>query len=318
MDRRLVRTAIPVLLAVLLGACDATTNPTPTASVPTASDVTPAGPTSSVTTSVRPTPTPAGPSPTRPPSASPPAPSSAPALVGPAPCPGRQANAAKGPSDSESSTNWSGYTALATKPIFTCVEATWIQPTIKCSGNATRSVSIWVGIGGFDQSGLVQIGSEVDCRRGKAVSSMWRESLPAQRSEVAIDLVVKPGDKVRARVTAEGKSVYELSIVNVTRNKAFTVRETNRRVKTTSAEWIVEAPTGGCPSDCHVLPLPDFGKLRMSGTWLTASGVRRTLIGSGYTHVNDRMVSDQGDTIRAVVTSTAADGSSFVVTWRHP
>ena len=237
--------------------------------------------------------------------------------VGPAPCPGRAGNTARGPNDDQSSTNWSGYTALATKPVFTCVEATWVQPTIKCSGNSTRAVSIWVGIGGFDQFGLVQIGSEVDCRHGRAVSSMWRESLPAQRSEVLIDLAVQSGDTVRARVTAEGQSVYELSIVNVTRNKMFTVRETNKRVKATSAEWIVEAPTGGCPSDCHVLPLPNFGKVRLSGTWLTASGVRRTLAGSGYTHINDRMVSEQGDTTRALVTSTAADGSSFVVTWRH-
>ena len=146
---------------------------------------------------------------------------------------------------------------------------------------------------------------------------MWHESLPTQRAEVLIDIAVRPGDTVRARVSAVGKSVYELSIVNVTRNTTFTVRDTNKRLKATSAEWIVEAPTGGCPSNCHVLPMPNFGKLRMSGTWLTASGVRRSLLGSGYSHVNDRMVSSGGQTTRAIITSTASDGSSFVVTWRH-
>ena len=63
--------------------------------------------------------------------------------------------------------------------------------------------------------------------------------------------------------------------------------------------------------------MPNFGKVRMSGTWLTASGVRGSITGGGYTHVNDRMVTSGGQTTRAVVTSTATDGSSFAVTWRH-
>lgn len=324
MDRRPVRTRWIIALwlsAMLLGACDAFSGPTPT-TAGQSTDVTastppgdtpslPAGPTS------RPTVATPSPKPTPTATPTPPPPSSAPALVGPAPCPGKATTTAKGPAESESSTNWSGYTALSTKAIFTCVEATWIQPTIHCTGNSTRAVSIWVGIGGFDQSALEQIGTEADCRHGSAVASMWHESLPTQRAEVLIDIAVRPGDTVRARVSAVGKSVYELSIVNVTRNTTFTVRDTNKRLKATSAEWIVEAPTGGCPSNCHVLPMPNFGKLRMSGTWLTASGVRRSLLGSGYSHVNDRMVSSGGQTTRAIITSTASDGSSFVVTWRH-
>ena len=325
MDRRLVRTALSILVAVLLGACDATTSPTPSpgGTAPETAPGTLATPSTTSPRSVTVSPTPPAtiasrsPGPTASPSPIPSAPSGAPALVGPAPCPGRTPGTPSGPGRSESSTNWSGYTAMSTRSIFTCVEATWIQPTIRCSGTATRALSIWVGIGGFDQTGLEQIGTEADCRRGTASASLWHESLPAQKSEVRIDLAVRAGDTVRARVLALGKSVYELSIVNVTRNTTFSVRDTNRRVRTTSAEWIVEAPTGGCPSNCRILSMPNFGKVRMSGTWLTASGVRSSITGGGYTHVNDRMVTSGGQTTRAVVTSTATDGSSFAVTWRH-
>jgi len=312
--------AVAAMLA--FGACDATVPPSPASPAAAASIGTQtAVSTSRPAISALPSAPPPALAPSASPAASPVAPSasppvSAPEVVGPGPCPGRAATGAPGPADNETSTNWSGYTATSTHAIFTCVEASWVQPTIHCSGSTRRALSIWVGIGGFDQAGLEQIGTEADCGRGGATAALWHESLPSQKFEQRIDLAVRPGDTVRARIRALANSVYELSIVNVTRKTTFTVRDTNRKVRATSAEWIVEAPTGGCPSRCRILPMPDFGKLRFSGTWLTASGVRRSLLGSGFTHVNDRMVTAGGLT-RATVTSTATSGAWFIVSWRR-
>jgi hypothetical protein len=144
---------------------------------------------------------------------------------------------------------------------------------------------------------------------------MWRESLPRERYEVPLGLTIRSGDHIRARVLALGRSRYELSIANLTRHTSYAVRDTNRGLRATSAEWIVEAPTGGCPSRCHILPLPNFGQFRFSGTWATVSGTRQPLNGAGATHVQIAMEDDTGKA-RASVRSLGAAGTSFVVAWR--
>jgi Peptidase A4 family len=302
--------SVALLALIALGACDTSPAPSGPVATPDASatdaGVAIASATPIPTTTVRPTPTPSTPRPT---------PTPRPSASGPSPCPGKAASGYSGPARSESSTNWSGYAATASHSTISCVEASWTQPTVHC-GSVRQAVSIWIGIGGFDQDGLEQIGTEADCVGGEAVGSMWHESLPSQHFEVPIHMTIRPGDKVRARVRMLSTTVYELSIANLTRRTSFTIRDTNKRIVATSAEWIVEAPTGGCPGRCRVLPMPNFGKFRFSGTAVTASGIREPLDGADFSHVAIRMVSAGGNT-RASVSSTAADGSSFVVTWRR-
>src|SRR4029077_15372765 len=136
-------------------------------------------------------------------------------LNGPAPCPGKAPSGDSGPGRSESSTNWSGYAATASHATIGCVEASWIQPKIRC-GSTRQAVSIWIGIGGFDQDGLEQIGTEADCEGGGVVVTRWHESLPSQHFEVPIHLTIRPGDRVRARVLVVTATVYQLSIANLT------------------------------------------------------------------------------------------------------
>jgi hypothetical protein len=232
------------------------------------------------------------------------------------PCPGKNVTAGSGPLDSEGSTNWSGYAATSNDAPITCIEATWVQPSISCGKTSHSAISMWVGIGGFDQDYLEQVGSEVDCDLGKISHFLWHESLPRERFEQRLDLTIKAGDHLRARVRALSASKFELAIANLTRHTSFTTTDTNSKLERNSGEWILEAPTGGCPSACKILPMPNFHTFKFSGTWATVGGLRQPLDGTSFTHVRVKMVTKNGTT-RAAVSSTAGDGSAFVVTWKR-
>jgi hypothetical protein len=313
----LVAPALVAALAIVIAGCDPfagpTTGPTLTVVTPTPSPSPSPTPTPRPTPTVTPRPT-ATPTPTLPLASAGPTGSTIPAAIGP--CPGRTATAASGPLDTASSTNWSGYAATLDSPKVGCVEATWVQPTVACSKSNHTAISLWVGIGGFDQDALVQVGSEIDCDNGHLSHFLWHESLPKERFEQRLELTVRAGDHLRARVRAVSSTRYEVAIANLTRHTSFRVVDTNTRLKATSGEWILEAPTGGCPDSCRILPMPNFHAFTFRDTWVSVAGVRQPLDGAGFSHVRVRMVT-KGGTIRSQVTSTASDGSFFVVTWRR-
>ena len=304
------RLAALLLVAGLAGACDAS-NPRPTAPSPSAGSS--PSPTATVGPSPTPTPTPSA--------------MSSPATAGPAasplppgvvPCPGSAARGhPTGTNASARSSNWSGYVATSRAQQFSCVEGTWKQPSVHCPSRGVRTVSYWVGIGGVGQEALEQIGTQTECAGGRAIVVAWHESLPRERAEVTEPLDVRPGDTVWAQARWLGAAAYRLSLVDITHPVQFGIRDSNPTLRRTSAEWIVEAPTGGCPDSCHVLSMPDFGRLRFSGTWVTAADVRAPLDGSGFTHERETMITRKG-LVRSVVSSTAPDGTSFTVVWKRP
>lgn len=232
-------------------------------------------------------------------------------------CPGKPASHKTGPSRTATSSNWSGYVASASSAIFTCVEATWVQPSIKCTTTATRAVVYWVGLGGVNQKGLVQVGTDTSCIHGVAVARAWHESLPAERYMVSFVLEIRPGDRIHAQVRRVDASHYRLAVENLTSGGWLAASSTNTTLKRTSAEWIVEAPTIGCPSACKVAPMPNFGTFQFADVWATASGLRVPLDASGFSHVRTAMDSRTGR-VRSAVSSTRSDGHGFAVRWRAP
>jgi hypothetical protein len=231
-------------------------------------------------------------------------------------CPGTVKKGQTGSTASQLSTNWSGYALVTSRSVVTCVEAEWVQPKVKCHGKSHTSVSIWVGLGGFNQGRLEQIGTAIDCIGGSAVDYSWHESLPRERHEVDTPVSVDPGDRVWAQVRWVGGSSYQLSLANLTTEDGFTVKDTSKGLRRTEAEWIAEAPSTGCSPTCKVLQMPDWGKVTFDHIAVTANGVHATLKSTGATRVRVRLETNSGTT-RAVVTSTSSDGSAFVVSWRH-
>jgi len=162
--------------------------------------------------------------------------------------------------DTTTSTNWAGYAAHGNGAVFRTVQGFWRQPSASCVRGGSAYSSYWVGIGGYSQTSqaLDQIGTEVDCTPGgQAHSSAWYELVPA--AAVQLQLAVHPGDLMRAGVTVNGRRVA-LSLYDVTRGRGLSKTLTASLLDTTSAEWIVEAPSECLgPAACQTLPLANFG-----------------------------------------------------------
>jgi hypothetical protein len=232
------------------------------------------------------------------------------------PCPGSPPPTQSGRGSVDQSRNWAGYVATGATT-FACVEATWTQPKVRCIGSSAQSVVFWVGLGGFNQGGLVQVGTESTCGPAGTLVAAWHESLPKEHFSIRSAIRISAGDRVWAQVRWLDGSHYRLSLADLTNHQHFALRVTNTIIERTSAEWVVEAPTGGCPSHCHTLRMPDFRTFRFSEAWLSLGGVRRPVNGTRFVHVREAMVSPAG-VIRADVASLAATGASFTVRWRRP
>jgi hypothetical protein len=161
--------------------------------------------------------------------------------------------------DTSQSSNWAGYAVHHSNLKFKKVLGTWTQPKAVCTpGQATYS-STWVGIGGYSVSSqaLEQIGTEADCTAaGREASSAWYELVPA--ASVTVKIPVKAGDQMRAGVSVSGSQVT-LTLINQTQHRTFTRRLHASVLDTSSAEWIVEAPSVCTGNVCQTLPLADFG-----------------------------------------------------------
>ena len=326
MDRRslaagwVARVGLLAAMAVVGASCDAFVSPTaPPVSTPAA--VVSQSPTLTPTPRPTPTPTPRpSPSPTPSPTPSP-DPNASPTDGGPvglvAACPGTAPTSHEvGETTAAESRNWSGYVANGGNG-FDCVEAIWVQPTVRCSGTTTQSAVYWVGLGGYLQESLVQIGTESSCIRGEASASAWRESLPDEHVYIRLPLRVAAGQRIWAQVRWLTGSRYRLSMSNLVTRRHFSIEVTNATLDRTSADWIVEAPTSGCPSRCRNLKMPDFRTFRFRSAWVSLDGVRRPVDSAPFVHTMETMVSAAG-AVRADVISTAADGTSFAVRWRRP
>jgi Peptidase A4 family len=165
-------------------------------------------------------------------------------------------------SANSTSANWAGYVAHGGDVRYRTVTASWTVPSVTCSAGARGSYSAdWIGIGGYhtDSSALEQVGTEADCSpAGNARYTAWYELVPS--SSVRIHHTVEPGDQMSARVSVHGKLVF-IRLSDLTRGTTFTKNVRTTAIDTTSAEWIVEAPSEcvGNGAFCRVLPLAQFG-----------------------------------------------------------
>jgi Peptidase A4 family len=168
------------------------------------------------------------------------------------------------------SSNWAGYAAHGAS--FHSVSASWREPGVTCARGQTTYSAYWVGLGGYraGSNALEQIGTEADCQGGRAVQSAWFEMVPAASMPVYIP--VNAGDALTASVAVSGHRAT-LVLDNVTRHRTYRTTVSSGPIDTSSAEWIVEAPSD-CLSTCTTLPLANFGSAQFTGA--------RAQLASGY------------------------------------
>jgi hypothetical protein len=162
--------------------------------------------------------------------------------------------------------NWSGY--AETGAGFTGVSGTWTVPAVAPSSSATYS-SAWIGVDGFNNSNLIQTGTEEDYYNGAPHYNAWWEILPAPETALPSNYVVTAGDSMKASIyetstvsggITHGRShsvgsqhVWVITISDTTRGWSFTTNQSYNGAGT-SAEWVMEAPQVGG----HIAPLAHY------------------------------------------------------------
>ena len=138
------------------------------------------------------------------------------------------------------SSNWSGY-AITGGP-YTSITGSWNVAGVARSLHATYS-STWIGIDGFNDSNLIQTGTEADYYNGSAHYNAWWEILPAAETPIST-ISVSPGDVMTASIRQVGNGTWTITIGDISKNQSFTTAQSYAG-QLSSAEWIEEAPSLG-------------------------------------------------------------------------
>ncbi len=214
------------------------------------------------------------------------------------------------------SSNWSGY---AETGHYSAVSASWTVPAVTAGANtggggggsrfgrrgpAPQSAwysATWAGIDGFNDSSLIQTGTEQDYYSGSAHYSAWWEILPA--AETVIPKPVSPGDPITASIVETPTQVSVRSGRSVTSENEWTITLTDSSTTHpwvftttqayagagTSAEWVVEAPdVNGSSATIADYDFPTVSA--SSGDFNTAevsTSVGAPLSGAGLNFAND-------------------------------
>ena len=220
--------------------------------------------------------------------------------------------------DESTSGNWSGYAALAGNSSgqdgsVTDVRGAWLVPKVTGGRHSTTYSSAWVGMDGYSDGTVEQLGTESDWSSKGQRNYAWFEMYPAGAYKIN-GFPVVAGDEISAEVTYIGNNVYQLTIVNHTHPASFVVPSsytTSSAGLRTSAEWIMEAPS----SFNGVLPLANFGTAYFSGCEATINGIAGPIDTTAWFVDPLTMKDPKGGTATPSGLTDTGGTSSFSVTY---
>jgi hypothetical protein len=216
--------------------------------------------------------------------------------------------------------NWSGYAVpLDTSKVtdtFSYVEGTWTVPAVTGSRGSASYAATWVGLDGYTDGTVEQIGTLQEWDGREQQNYAWFEMYPGPMYEIE-GFPVNPGDSIAAQVTYEGNDVFKLTITNLTRAAGYVVpgayTTSTSTMARSSAEWIVEAPSTEERGRVETLPLAEFGTIGFSNCYATG-GKGTGAIGSLWAADPLTMINPNGG--EALPSSLPSGGSAaFTVTW---
>lgn len=215
------------------------------------------------------------------------------------------------------SPHWAGYVATPRAGAFTAVQATWVQPHIRCD-RPNSSIAFWIGLGGATRSakGLEQIGTSADCSDTLVPSySAWSELIPVPARPIELPIGVAPGDRITAQISARGATVT-LTLRNVTTDEAFSTETTADLLDLSSAEWIAEAPSF-CLYRCTTLPLANFGTVTFTSATARVAAHTGPINDSAWLHRPIKLTTTR-EQPAALPSDLSSEGGSFSIRWRGP
>ncbi len=213
---------------------------------------------------------------------------------------------------SATSPNWAGYVAQAQRP-FTAVEGSWVQPAVACNGSADAA-AFWVGLDGFRDATVEQVGVKASCATGRAEYRSWWQLWPGPVHFLPRAYAVHPSDVMHASVTRSG-TTFTLSLRSSAGWSFSTVR--SAPADSSSAEWIASSPPA-CRT-CGFTGLANFDTVSFARA-RAADGQAMQSIGSFQrdNHLISVTMIGPGGVVRARPDPPCRTGSPFVVTWESP
>jgi hypothetical protein len=212
------------------------------------------------------------------------------------------------------SRNWAGYALTPTadtEQTFRAVTARWIQPAVTCP-TPNAAVYIWVGLDGFGNGTVEQIGTSARCINGTPQYQIFWEMYPDPAN---LQGELAPGDSVAATVSyRDDIDQFVLSYTNITRQTGIVRTRSCPAGQTcarSSAEWIAEAPGS------TVLPLANYVQANFTNCSFTDAAGTEDTPRSTTPFLRSRITQADATTTYATTGATSADGRNFTVTWQH-
>jgi Peptidase A4 family len=214
------------------------------------------------------------------------------------------------------SINWSGYAdSESGSQTISQASGDWTIPAVQCLPapyqNQDAFLANWVGIDGFSNGTVEQLGTATQCFEGVKYYYVWYEMYPAGTVEEGTAACIsdnvdcpEPGDQISASVSVtpagSGENNYKLTLSDHTRPaESFSVTQQCATATCTdaSAEWIVERPAAlpPAPAPIQVLPLADFGKTFFRSGDVVSGGRFSSIQGFQGGPVNDISMIDDTD-----------------------
>jgi len=221
---------------------------------------------------------------------------------------GANQNAKASGASAVESFNWSGYADTSTAGAFTAVSATWRQPATVCSPEQ-RLTAFWVGLDGFDNETVEQLGTLSYCFEGQPFYFSWWEMFPG--ASVTVGSTVQPGDLISASVNRSGTN-YTLTLVDATTpGNSFATVQSCTTCENDSAEWIAERPAFATTG---ITPLSFFRSWNVTHASQTSNGVQGS-IGSGPSPTQITIIDSTATYPLDTVSGLLRGGSSFKAHW---
>jgi hypothetical protein len=212
-------------------------------------------------------------------------------------------------------TNWAGYIIASDlqnpEPTVTGISASWTVTSVVPSTQQDTFAAVWIGIGGFFDNSLIQIGTEQDSIRGEGYYSAWYEFLP-EYSHTIDNIIVSPGDQVTASIQLIDavNGTWSIYIEDLTTMHSFN-GTVDYPASQLSAEWVVERPTSGH----RLTPLSDIGTVSFTDCQATIGTQTGSI--SSFPALQSVMFSSvqntEATTQLTAVSSLSNDGTSFTV-----
>ena len=216
------------------------------------------------------------------------------------------------------STNWAGY--IDTGGTFSAVSATWVVPTVTCSGTSALMAVQWVGIDGYGSSTVEQDGTATNCAGATPQYYAWYEMFGDASVNggymvtlSASQYPVSPGNSMTASVLLSGGE-WTLEVIDNTAGWTFStvIASPNPAPLANSAEVITESPQV-CSGSCSLAALADFGTVAFTNISVTSSTT-----GTGSITSSTATAVECNDSSNLVMMSPGVlngGGTSFTDTW---